>query len=121
MSDMDDIMKIKEEAKQKGFHYSWVADHGDKDKTQMIKAQARGYVPVKVSDIEGEHFKGDVRVGVDGLMRVGDAILMKCPDERVESREKERQEQSNASRQAKLIKEEFNATCRASGVQPLEE
>lgn len=116
MTDYDDIMRVPQEWKKKGRRYAWVLDH----KNMMSRMKGRNYETVKLSDTDGIHFKGDHRAGVDGLVRVGDCILMSCPEEDVQKREK-----SNAKRSGKAavrgVFEEFHEAAAGQGVRSFED
>jgi hypothetical protein len=63
------------------FHYKWVND----SPLRVARHRMRGYVPVMAE--EGVRTVVDVDTDVDGVLRVGDTILMKCPKERVRQRD----------------------------------
>ena len=124
MSDLDEVLRLKEEDKQDGRHYAWVLDerkHGQSSSMQQIMAQAKGYETVKVSDEDGKKFAlGTLRQGADGLVRVGDLVLMSCPREEYEKRKAEQDLKSNPYRALQNKKEEFNEAAAEAGIKPLE-
>jgi len=117
MSDMDLALRIEESKKDPNKVYSWVRD----DKLEYHAAQARGYERVLVSQ-EGDRFKDDFRgKGVDGLVRVGDLVLMSCPRDMVEARNKERADRSNPHKQLMNVKEGFKDAAAAAGIRTVED
>lgn len=114
---MDEAMYVPEEWKDKRFHYSWVLD----DKKAQTVARFKGYEPVRTADESGSKFRSnrDPRASVDGLIRVGDCLLMRCA---VDSYKKRKQdERRRAGQRMQAVKEEFHGNVASLGVPSFED
>lgn len=122
MADFEELLKVKPEFRKNGRVYGWKLDD-PRAKSEMLKAQADGYEFVGLQDEDGKKFAEtkDARVGVDGRIRVGDAVLMSCSEEDYEKNQKMLAQKANPHLQVQAIKEEFRAAARAAGVRPLED
>lgn len=108
--------------KDKKFNYRWVLDdskHGSKNLTKRQIVQ--GYKTVKVSDLDGKKLAGDPRVALDGTIRVGDSILMKCPIDKYTQRRKEVNERNNTKKVVRQIADEFHSEGARLGMQTFED
>ncbi len=117
MPDYDDIMRVPESFKRKGRRYAWVLDH----RNMMSRMQGREYETVKATDVDGAKFKDDPRAkSVDGLIRVGDCILMSCPEKSFLERE-EANARRAGRRGVKGVFEEFHEQAGRAGVPSFED
>jgi len=116
MADFDEILKLQQDKMDKRFEYRWCLD----DKKNMVKRNADGYVKVFLS--EETKWKDDPRANtVDGLVRVGDLILMKCPKEKVAERRRARIAKADPGNAYAAVKEEFRQAATKAGVATVEE
>jgi hypothetical protein len=115
MSDFDDAMRVPDSCKNKNYRYCWVTDE---PKMQTI-AKMRGYEAILASGPDGAGFKGDPRVAADGRIRVGDAVLMRCPEPLVREREERRKRKNRGI--INEIKEEYHAQVTGLGIRSFEE
>lgn len=118
MSDMDLIMDVGRlpGVLDPAFYYSWVTD----DKRIMSIAKMRGYVVVKASDPEGKALGvDDPRIRTDGVVGIGDAVLMRCPIDKVSQRNAERAKRNRM--EVAAVKEEFHSAGAQLGVKTFED
>lgn len=113
MADMDLALQISEKVKDKRFHYSWVLD----ERKSLTIAKMKDYQAVLATDHEG--LKDDPRKGVDGQIRVGDLVLMRCPRASYEARQKE--QVARTRRAFSSIKEGFHAQAAALQIPSFED
>ena len=82
-------LEVPKELKQPGFKYRWIRHElrGDDHVTNVHNRTRQGYVPVNAEELAG--FDVDVMDGGkhSGVVRCGDLILAKCPEEIAESRQ----------------------------------
>lgn len=115
MTDFDHALTVPEKAKDRRYHYSWVLD----EPKSLTLAKMKNYVPVLATDPDGQFFKDDPRKAVDGKVRVGDLLLMRCPIADYERRKAE--ERKKNSRRVAEIKEEFHGQVGSLGIRSFEE
>lgn len=119
MTDMDKAMHVPEDWKDPKYHYSWVTD----DKKMQTEVKFDGYKHVKATDEDGKRFKDaeDPRVGIDGKIRIGDAILMKCPRSLVEDRKSVHKKRYDYKAMVRAVAEDFHSGAAALGVPSYED
>jgi hypothetical protein len=116
MTDFDSAMSIPPEWLRKDRQYSWVLD----DKRFIPLALGKEYEFVRATDPEGQHFKkGDPRVAQDGLIRVGDAVLMRAPLDVVSKRQAARRRRNREA--IENVKKEYHDAVQSQGVATFEE
>lgn len=113
--DMARAMEINPKLLDPKFKYSWVLD--EKKAQVVFRGEDMGYETAKVS--EHPQLKDDPRVGADGTFRLGDLVLMRCPKEKYEVREKDRMDRNK--KRVAAIKEEFHAEGARLGVPTYED
>jgi hypothetical protein len=79
--DVEGMLELDMNTLDPDFHYKWVHD----SPLRIARHRLRGYIPVQAS--EGVGTVAGIDAATDGVIRVGDTILMKCPRERVRQRE----------------------------------
>lgn len=88
--DVQSMLDLEPDSMDPNFVYKFVKD----SPIRIARHKMRGYRPV--TQDEGVKTLVDCDSTVDGAIRVGDTILMKCPRERVEARQKKLVDLANA-------------------------
>ncbi len=89
-ADLQSVLELDEQTLQPGMHYRFVQDHP----LRVARHRMKGYVPVTKE--EGVRTLVDTGDSPDGIVRVGDTILMKCDKSSVAARRKEQTDRSEA-------------------------
>lgn len=110
MANMDMAMMVPETSKDPNYIYSWIPEE---PKSQTVY-RMQGYEIVLTSGPTGLKFKDDPRAALDGKIRIGDVILMRCPKKMRMARDKAGRDRN--SQIVRGIREEFHATAAALGV-----
>lgn len=111
MADTDRVMRIPKELMDPNFTYIW----GHENDRARVEAQLDGYTDVSANDESGKQFKGHPLEKPDGKIRIGDAVLMRCPKAMADARDKERVKKANEW--VKLVREEHKAEGERLGIQ----
>lgn len=118
MADMDKLMQFPKELEHgKKYTYTW----GTNDDKVMVGLAADGYKTVLASDelAKAAFPEGDPRRSIDGKIKLGDAILMRCPTELAKEREVARKNRNRAH--VRAIKEDFISQAETLGVKAYED
>jgi hypothetical protein len=82
------MLAIHEETKKPGLHYRWVRCRADEQARSVAKHKRKGYTPVKVDSGVKTFVEPDTRP--DGVIAIGDMILMACPEALFQKRQADR-------------------------------
>ncbi len=89
-----DMLSLVESTKKPGVHYRWVRCRADEHARSVAKHRRKGYEPVKVDSGVRTHVEPDTRP--DGVIAIGDMILMSCPEALFRQRTAERRSLTEA-------------------------
>jgi hypothetical protein len=107
LREINSLLELDMETTDPEFHYRWVREAPQK----VGNAKIKGYVFVNVN--EGVKTRaGFIDDAGDGLMRVSDVILMKCPVEKWRGRKRAQQKVANARMSAPAKQFKKNARRR---------
>ncbi len=122
MTDFDAEYSLPTGFKDPKFNYRWVLDDAKFGSKNLTRRQViQGYKVVKISDPDGKKLASDPRVALDGTIRVGDSILMKCPIADFKKRRREIAIKSNHKNVVRQIAEEFHSEGARLGVPTFED
>jgi hypothetical protein len=122
MTDFDAEYTLPTGFKDPKYNYRWVLDDAKFGSKNLTKRQVvQGYQAVKVSDTDGKKLSSDPRVALDGTIRVGDSILMKCPIANYKKRRHEIAIRSDHKRVVRQIAEEFHSEGARLGLPTFED
>jgi hypothetical protein len=82
------ILDLIEETKEPGYHYRWVRSRQDENHLAVSRAKLKGYTPVHTKEGVKTVVAPDTRP--DGIIAIGDCILMKCKVDRHQARVREK-------------------------------
>lgn len=88
--DMESVLQLDESTLDPSFNYRWVKD----EPQRIARHKMKGYVVV--SQDEGVRTMIELDQASDGVVRIGDTILMKCPRARYEERQRQNDLLTNA-------------------------
>ena len=122
MTDFDAEYTLPTGFKDPKFNYRWVLDDDKFGSKNLTKKQVvQGYKAVKVTDVDGKKLAGDPRIKLDGTIRVGDSVLMKCPIARYKERRREVTQRSDHKRVVRQIAANFHSEGASLGIQTFED
>lgn len=89
-----EMLSLDETTLREGQHYRWVRSRADEHNASVTKHKMKGYKLVTKEDGVRTHVEADDRP--DGVIAIGDMILMSCPQEVYDKRATERRQLNEA-------------------------
>lgn len=118
MADFDKLMRFPKELEDgKTYTYAWGTD----DTKIMAGMRADGYDVVLASDPTAKkaYPEGHPLRSVDGKIKLGDAVLMRCKTELAQERNEARRRRNRGG--VRAVKEDFVSTATSLGVPAFED
>lgn len=112
--DVQSMLELDPETMDKSLNYRFVKD----DPMNIARKRLKGYRPV-LKEADGVKTLVDVEDQADGLIRVGDTILMACPKEGFRKRQREARKFSEG--RLRIPKKRVKEKARENNIKLIEE